>query len=101
MMTTPSVETTDPPPQDEPAEIYAWRTEGYRMWLVDAGDDGATIMCNAEDGVPQEFGTITYDAVKARHVIEWNHDGCLAIESYKRDHWDSKFYYTMAAWVAQ
>jgi hypothetical protein len=97
MMTTPRVETDSPPAQEDRPVIESWWTEGYQLRLEDIGNGGAVIVCEA-GAAAQKFGEISYDPAKARHVINWNRDGCLAIESYKRDHWDSKFYYVMAAW---
>jgi hypothetical protein len=97
-VTDTSVDSDSPPRQDTRAVIRSWHTEGYQLRLEDDGNDGAVIVCEADGAAAQTFGEISYDPVKARHVINWNRDGCLAIESYKRDHWDSKFYYVMAAW---
>jgi hypothetical protein len=97
-MTTPSVETVDPPAQDERAVICSWHTEGYRIWLEDTGNAGAAIMCNADHGIPTRFGDIKYDEGQARHFIEWTRAGCMLIDRYKRDHWDTKFYSALAEW---
>lgn len=98
-MTQPSVDSESPPAQAVRAVIHSWTTEGYQIQLVDAGGGGATIVCTQQGGGPANFGDIRLDPVKGWHVIEWNRAGHLALEQYKRDHWDSKFYYIMAAWA--
>lgn len=97
-MTSTSVDSDSPPGQDTPAVIQSWTTEGYRLQLVDAGPIGAKIICTQKGGGPTAFGDIKFDPALDRHIIEWNRHGCMALEQYKRDHWDSKFYYVMAAW---
>lgn len=95
-MTDTSVEAQAPPAQDARPVIASWRTEGYHIRL-DATENGATIVCTSADGV-QEFGEIDYTPQQNRHVIAWNRTGCLALEQYKRDYWDTAFYAAMAAW---
>jgi len=97
-MTAPSVETNDPPAQDVRAVIDSWRTEGYRIWLEDAGANGATIFYRSRGG-PQEFGRIAFDTGRDRHIITWNRAACLTLEEFKRNHWDTRFYYAMAQWM--
>jgi len=97
-VTDTSVDSDSPPAQDARPEIKSWWTEGYQIGLEDTGNDGAAIICKGH-GKPQTFGKIEYDPKQARHFITWNRDGCLALEQYKRDFWDSKFYYTMAEHV--
>jgi hypothetical protein len=65
------------------------------MTLEDTGDRGARIVVTRDGRPPEEHGHITYDDALRRHFIEWNRTGCLALEQYKRDHWDSKFYPAM------
>jgi hypothetical protein len=76
--------------------IASWRTEGYLMTLEDTGDRGARIVVTHHGKNPREYGSIRYDESQSRHFIEWNRSGCLALEQYKRDHWDTKFYTAMA-----
>jgi hypothetical protein len=76
--------------------IREWRTEGYKLALRDTGNRGAEIVCTSNAGT-QPYGHIDFDTAQDRHIIEWNRDGRCALEEYKRDHWNSKFYYTMAA----
>jgi hypothetical protein len=96
-MTSTSVDSDSPPGQDAPDVIQSWTTEGYCIQLKDAGANGATIVCTQKGGGPAAFGRIRFDPAQNRHIIEWNRSGRLALEEYKRDHWDSKFYYAMAA----
>jgi hypothetical protein len=99
-MHTNSVETTDPPTQEGRTVIKSWYSEGYQLDLVDTGNRNADIIGTSRDG-RKPYGQITFDATLDRHIIEWNRTGCLALEQYKRDAWDTKFYYKMAQWVRQ
>ena len=96
-MATPSVRAQSPPDQEARTVIRSWRTEGYRIDLEDTGDGGALIVCIPDGEPPRDYGRIEYDAAKGHHVIEWSRDGCLALEQYKRDAWDSKFH----SWLMQ
>jgi hypothetical protein len=95
-VTNTSVDSDSPPAQETRPVIHSWWTEGYQIKLEDTGDDGAVIVYTANDG-PQEVGDIRFDPGQNCHIIEWNDTGWMVLERYKRDHWDSKFYYTMAA----
>lgn len=77
--------------------IDFWWNEGHQIRLEDAGNGNAEIVgsTKCDSGT---FGTIEYDPQRNRHIITWNDKGCLALEQYKRDYFDSKFYYVMAAW---
>lgn len=85
-------------PTDQYAVIRSWRSDGYLIALRGTGARTAAIVCTLNGSeTEQTYGHVHFDAVQDRHVIEWNRDGCLAIEQYKRDYWDTKFYYAMAA----
>ncbi len=95
MTNSTSVRGTSPQEQDERPVIRSWYSEGYQLDLVDTGNRNADIIGTNRDG-REPYGQITFDAAQDRHIIEWNLAGCRAIEQYKRDFWDSKFYYAMA-----
>lgn len=98
MTTTPIVRTARTPGQDVRPKIGTWRSDGYQIELRDTGDRTADIVCMYRAEPRKSFGHIEFDAAQNRHIIEWNRDGRLALEQYKRDYWDTKFYYTMAEW---
>lgn len=94
-----SLDSDSPPAQEDRPVIHSWWTEGYKISLEDTGEGRAAIVYR-ERTDPEDVGEIFFDTAQNRHIIEWNRTGCLALEQYKRDHWDSKFYYTMARWAA-
>lgn len=96
-MPQPSVDSDSPPTQDTRLVIASWHTEGYEIKLMDAGADGADITYRDSHGL-KTVGDIRFDPDLNRHIIEWNDTGWMVLERYKRDHFDSKFYYTMAKW---
>jgi hypothetical protein len=94
-MHTNSVRAAGPPDQDTRPVIREWRTEGYKLALRDTGSRGAEIVCTT-GGETVPYGHIEFDLEQDRHIIEWNRDGRLALEEYKRNHWDTWFYIEMA-----
>lgn len=80
--------------------IKSWYSEGYQLDLEPVGN-GARIIGTTAQTTRLRFGQIDYDPERSRHYIHWNRNGCLALEQYKRDAWDTKFYYAMAQWVRQ
>lgn len=98
-MATPRLEPDHQVEQAPRTVIQTWRTDGYEIALEDTGDRTADIMGTPNWENAQVFGRISYDTARARHIIEWNRTGTLALEQYKRDHWDTKFYYAMAEYL--
>lgn len=95
-MHTNSVRVVDPPEQDPRPLIAEWWSEGFRIELRATGNRTAGIVGTPPNEGRQDYGHIDFDAALNRHIIGWSRDGCLALEQYKRDFWDTKFYYAMA-----
>lgn len=101
MMADSSLETTDPPAQDEAAPhprqvIQTWGFD-YGMRLEDTGD-GCAVIVRLVNRKPTEMGTVGFVKTRNLHVITWNPAGRLAFERSQRDSWDDRFYYAMAEW---
>lgn len=69
------------------------------MRLLSVGPGrGAVVITH--DGGPLHVADVTYGKTLTETEVEWNDDGRLALEQYKRDHWNSKIYPAIARWKA-
>lgn len=73
--------------------IASWQ-EG-RMRLVDLGDGQAAVIITGP-GDPFIAADVTYGEASTQAAVEWTRYGCLALEQYKRDAWNSQIYVALA-----
>lgn len=95
-MTDTSVDAPGPPEQ-EVELIASWGLENA-VWLEDRGDGHAAVSMWL-DGERQTVALVDYGETKATSDVQWNRTGTLALEQYKRDWWDTKFYKEIALWL--
>lgn len=75
--------------------ITTW--QGGWMRLVDLGDGRAAVVVTS--GGQQIYAAdITHGTDPTR--ITWTDEGCMEIEQYKRDAWDTRIYSAIARWRA-
>ena len=85
-------------PTDHYAEIRSWRSYGYLIALKDTGNRTAKIVCTHPGSEAETYGHIHFSTERDRYFVEWNATGKDALEEYRRNAWDTKFYTAMAAW---
>lgn len=96
-MTDTSVDAPGPPKQ-ETELIASWGDGEYAIRLESHGDGHAAVSMWVE-GDRQTVAHVDYGATGATSDVRWNDTGTIALEQYKRDMWDTRFYARLAEWL--
>lgn len=85
------------PPTQEAELIYQWGNE-HAVLLENHGDGHAAVSMWVERK-RQTVAHVDYGATGATSEVRWNETGTIALEQYKRDMWDTRFYARLAEWL--
>lgn len=91
-----SVDAQGPPRQA--VELIAIWGETNAVWLENRGNGHAAFSMWL-DGERRTVALVEYGSTAATSDVRWNRTGCMALEEYKRNAWDTQIYSKIAAWL--